>query len=107
MPPELGGEQAPATVVQPVGERRNAKAAGRGLLLGRPRVVGHAQELDAPGVAIENGALGELVCALALRVDRPRVNKVNTIPPERRAERHFARLAGLADFVCLLEVAVA
>src|SRR5688572_4601049 len=68
-----------AESVDAVNPGADAVAEHRGLGLGRGAVVRRAQELDAPGAAVEQRALGELGLALARRVDRAGVDEIDLV----------------------------
>src|SRR5581483_1487406 len=100
----LAAERAPPGV-EPVEQRRDAVAAGRGLRFGGGGVVAQAQKLDAPRAAVEDRALGEPQAVLALRVDRAHVDEVQALARKRALERLLDGAAGLVHLVHPLEVA--
>src|SRR5688500_10786984 len=77
-PPAQAGN-SPTPVVKAIRHWINAIAEGGGLDFGGGSVVGDADEIDAPFPRVEDGALGELVAALARGVHRPGIDEVDEL----------------------------
>src|SRR5687767_10684013 len=97
-----------ADSVDVVNPGADAVAEHRGLGLGGGAIVRRAQELDAPGVAVEQRALGELGLALARGIDRAGVDEMDPVagklqPAVALQLGHFVAV----DLVHALRVAVA
>src|SRR5918996_6616589 len=69
--------------IELVGQRIDAVAEDRGFRFARRAVVGDAQKLDGPAAAVEEGALGELVAALARGVDGAGIDEIRVLLPQK------------------------